>query len=304
MAGLERVELISSKRDILTLLALFFILLSFSLLFEYFKYYQLTKFDSQLVHAKVLKQYTKTKVTKNGKTKTYQVLKLKSDDGFTFYSTALKSLPNYKDKNIKLELLAGKISFYEYLKGFFAFSKVLNVSNTQTLQNKTANFINEQHNSSDIQNIYEALFLATPLPYKLQKIFSNLGISHLVAISGFHLGVLSALLFFLVKYPYKYLQSNYFPYRSATRDTFFLIAALLFAYMLFIGSPASLLRAFVMLLIGFYLYERGIKIISMQTLLLTALLIIALFPRLLFSLGLFLSLSGTFYILLFLIHLS
>ena len=302
MAALERVELISSKRDIFALLTLFFTLLTLSLSYEYYKYHQLTKFDSQLVHATVLKQYTKTKLSKKGKTKSYQVLKLKSDDGFTFYSTASKNLPNYKGKNIELELWAGKISFYEYLKGFFAFSKILHLSHIQTLQNQAADFINVQHSTSDMQNIYKALFLATPLPYKLQKIFSNLGISHLVAISGFHLGVLSALLFFLVKYPYKYLQSNYFPYRSATRDTFLLIAALLFTYMLFIGSPPSLLRAFVMLLVGFYLYDRGIKIISMQTLLLTALLIIALFPRLLFSLGLFLSLSGTFYILLFLIH--
>ena len=302
MAALERVELISSKKDIFTLLTLFLTLLTFSLSYEYYKYHQLTKFDSQLIHATILKQYTKTKVTQKGRTKSYQVLKLKSGNGFTFYSTASKKLPNYKGNHVELEVWAGNVSFYHYLKGFFAFSKILHVSHTQTLQNQAADIINVQHTSSDIQNIYKALFLATPLPYKLQKTFSNLGISHLVAISGFHLGVLSALLFFLIKYPYKYLQSHYFPYRSATRDTFFIITALLLTYMLFIGSPPSLLRAFVMLLVGFYLYDRGIKIISMQTLLLTALLIIALFPRLLFSLGLFLSLSGTFYILLFLIH--
>ncbi|SFV53776.1 Competence protein [hydrothermal vent metagenome] len=302
MQALERVELLKRKRDFFALFALFFTLLSLSLGYEYYNYHQLTKFDSQIVHAKVLKQYTKTKTTKKGKIKSYQVLKLKSDDGFTFYTIASKKVPNYKGKNVELEVWAGKITFWQYLKGFFAFSKIANISKKEGLESKIIAFINAQHKSKKIQQLYDALFLAKPLPYALQKIFSNLGISHLVAISGFHLGVLSALLFFLIKYPYKYLQSNYFPYRSATRDTFFIIALILFAYMIFIATPPSLLRAFVMLVVGFYLYDRGIKIISMQTLLLSVLLIIALFPRLIFSIGLFLSLSGTFYILLFLIH--
>jgi len=302
MQALERVELLKKKRDFFALFALFFALLSLSLGYEYYNYHQLTKFDSQIVHAKVLKQYTKTKTTKKGKIKSYQVLKLKSDDGFTFYTIASKKVPNYKGKNVELEVWAGKITFWQYLKGFFAFSKIVNVSKKESLESKIIAFINAQHKSKKIQQLYDALFLAKPLPYELQKIFSNLGISHLIAISGFHLGVLSALLFFLIKYPYKYLQSNYFPYRSATRDTFFIIATILFAYMIFIATPPSLLRAFVMLVVGFYLYDRGIKIISMQTLLLSALLIIALFPRLIFSIGLFLSLSGTFYILLFLIY--
>jgi competence protein ComEC len=302
MASLERVELISSKRDVYLLFALFFTLLAFSFSFEYYKYYELTKFDSQLVHATVLKQYTKTKTTKKGRTKSYQVLKLKSDDGFTFYSMASTKVPNYKGRDVELEVWAGKISFLEYLKGFFAFSKIRNVDTAQTLNDTIEKKITQQHSRQEIQDIYKALFLAKALPYDLQKRFSNLGISHLIAISGFHLGVLSALLFFLIKYPYRYLQNHYFPYRSYKRDTFMFITLTLLVYMLFIGSPPSLLRAFVMLVVGFVLYERGIKIISMQTLLLSALLIVALFPRLIFSIGLFLSLSGVFYIFLFLIH--
>jgi len=293
MQALERVELLRTKRDFFALFVLFFTLLTLSLSYEYYNYHQLTKFDSQIVHATILKQYRK---------KNHQVLKLKSDKGFTFYTIASKKLPNYKGEDVVIEIWAGKISFYQYLKGFFAFGKILKVIHQKKLENKIIPFIHTQHTSKTITQLYDALFLAKPLPYSLQKKFSNLGIAHLVAISGFHLGVLSALLFFLIKYPYKYLQNNYFPYRSATRDTFFIIATILFAYMLFIDTPPSLLRAFVMLIVGFFLYDRGVKIISMQTLLLSALLIIALFPRLIFSIGLFLSLSGTFYILLFLIY--
>ncbi len=302
MASLERVDLLGSRKDYLYLLVLFILLLATSLSYEYYKYKQLTKFDSQLVEATILKQYTKTKVTKKGKTKTYQVLKLKSFDGFVFYSIASKNLPNYKDKNILLEVWAGKITFLEYLKGFFAFSKILKIDTTSSMQENIAAAIAKAHAESDANAIYQALYLAKPLPYHLQQIFSNLGISHLIAISGFHLGVLSALLYFVIKYPYRVLQNRYFPYRSAQRDTFFIITFILLAYMLFLDIPPSLLRAFTMLCIGFVLYERGIKIISLQTLLLTCLSLIALFPRLLFSIGFFLSLSGVFYLFLSLIY--
>jgi len=57
-----------------------------------------------------------------------------------------------------------------------------------------------------------------------------------------------------------------------------------------------------MLLVGFVLYDRGIKIISMQTLFITVILLLCFFPKLFFALGFWLSVSGVFYIFLFLIH--
>jgi len=302
MTKIKRVELLSSKRDILYLLALFSLLFTLSLSYEYYSYKKLTEFDSALVQAKVLKQYLKTKVTKDGKIKSYQVLKLKTDGGLSFYTIASKKTPNYKDKNILLEIQTAKINFLSYLKSFFAFSKIIQTQTKESLKQSLSHYLSTLHQNKNISAIYEALFLAKPLPYHLQQLFSKLGISHLLAISGFHLGVLSTILFFILKYPYKLLQNRYFPYRSSQRDIFFLVALLLFAYTLFLEYPPSLLRAFIMLLVTFFLYEKGIKIISMQTLFITALLIIALFPRLLFSTGLFLSLSGVFYIFLFLIY--
>lgn len=188
------------------------------------------------------------------------------------------------------------------MRSFYAFSKILDIHPDNSIKTKLNNFIDSQHTNKDISQLYQALFTAKQLPFELQKLFSTLGVSHLIAISGFHLGVLSGLLFFLIKYPYKFLQKRYFPYRSATIDSFFIISFSLLLYLLFLGTPPSLLRAFVMLLIGFMLYDRGIKILSMQTLLLTVLLILALLPRLFFSVGFWLSVSGVFYIFLFLIH--
>jgi len=302
MQTLERVALFSTKKDYLLFFALLLALFTLSLSYEYYKYRQLTKFDSQLADVTVMKAYNKTKVTKKGKTRSYKVLKLKSDEGFLFYTIASKKLQNLQDKRLHVELWAGDVTFEEYLKGFFAFSKILKIYKEPTLKQKTASFIDTQHNNSEIAKLYKALFLALPLPTSMQTHFSNLGISHLVAISGFHLGVLAGILFFLFKYPYQFLQNRYFPYRSYKRDSFGFISIILLSYLLFLDSPPSLLRAYAMLIIGFILYHRGVKIISMQTLLLTMLLLLALFPKLLLSIGFWLSISGVFYIFLFLIY--
>jgi len=298
---IEKVSLFLSKKDFFNFFLLCCIVLSISLGLEYYNYKQLTKFDSQLVNAIVLKQYTKTKY-KKGKLKTYQVLKLKSDKGCTFYTTASTKLQDIKYKHITMEIWAGKVDFYDYMHSFYSFSKIIEVHPDKSYKTQLNSLINEQHKYKDISLVYQALFTAKQLPLELQKIFSSLGISHLIAISGFHLGVLSGILFFLIKYPYKFLQKRYFPYRSLKVDTFIIISISLLVYLLFLDTPPSLLRAFVMLLIGFLLYDRGLKIVSMQTLFLTIVLILVIFPRLYFSIGFWLSIAGVFYIFLFLLH--
>ncbi|PHQ64896.1 MAG: competence protein ComEC [Sulfurimonas sp.] len=293
---LERVELFSKKEFLFFLLLSLFIL-TYSLLINFQEYKNLTRFDSYIIKATVLKQYAKTKDSKS-----YQVLKLKTNDGATFYTGAKKSFADVKGKELTLEIFAGKVTFYEYLTSFYAYSKVQKINDKQTLKQKLNSYIASQHNNENITNIYQALFSATPLNRDLQSTFSTLGVSHLLAISGFHLGVLSGILFFLIRPLYSYFQNRYYPYRNSKSDIFIIVAFSLLLYLNFLDSPPSLLRAFAMLIIGFTLYDRGIKIISMQTLLLTAILLLVIFPKLLFSLGFWLSISGVFYIFLFMIH--
>lgn len=299
---LEKLSLFNSKREFFLFLFTTFFILTYSILIEYHNYKTLTQFDSTLVTATILKQYKKSKLTKKGNTKTYQVLKLKSDSGFSFYTISKNSFPPNIGKKVELELWAGDISFYQYSTTFFSFGKIISVHEELSLKQKLNNYIDSAHQNNNISNIYKALYTATPLNWELQKSFSTLGVSHLLAISGFHLGVLSFLLFFLLKYPYRFFQNRYFPYRSSKVDLFMIVSSILLLYLLFLDSPASLLRAFTMLIVGFVLYDRAFKIISMQTLFLTAILLLAFFPKLLFSLGFWLSISGVFYIFLFLIH--
>ncbi|MEA3228065.1 MAG: ComEC/Rec2 family competence protein [Campylobacterota bacterium] len=299
---LKEVELFSSKKDLFQFFLLLLFIFSYSLLIEYNNYKQLIQFDSALIDATVIKQYPKTKLTKTGKTKHYQVLKLKTSSSTIFYTTQSKKLQDIKGKKITLELWFKEISFYQYMTTFFGYSHIIDIEKTESFKQKLNHFIEKSHTNKDITYIYQALYTATPLTKELQTTFSSLGVSHLLAISGFHLGVLSTLLFFLIKYPYKFLQNRYFPYRNSTMDIFIIVAVVELLYLLFLDSPASLLRAFTMLIIGFVLYDRGLKIISMQTLSLTILIILTFAPRLFFSLGFWLSVAGVFYIFLFLIH--
>jgi len=299
---LQKVELFSSKRDIFYFLLLCCTLFIFSLSYQYYQYKQLTKFDSQILHAEVLKHYKKTKQTKSGKLRTKYIAKLKADDGSIFYTITNRKYHNLQHKHIELEVWAGNISFLAYLKGYFAFSKILHVSTKKTLKETFALAIAKQHKTQELQELFNALFLALAPSKHLQQIFSQLGISHLVAISGFHLGILSAILFFLFRPPYSFLQNRYFPYRSYHKDSFIVIAFLLLSYMLFLGTPDSLLRTYGMFVVGFLLYERGFTLFSMQTLLVTLLLLLSLFPKLFFSLGFALSITGVFYIFLFAIY--
>ena len=294
---LEKVPLFSTKKDFFYFLVGCFFILIYSFLIEYQNFKKLIRFDTAIVKAVVIKQYVKSKDAK-----TYQVLKLKSDKGFTFYTTAKTSLENVVGKEITLEIFTDKITFFKFFTYFYAYSYVKNIPQTTTLKEHLNAKLDEIHSDKNISNIYKALYSASPLNKDLQTIFSSLGVSHLFAISGYHLGVLSGLILFMFKYPYIFFQDRFFPYRNSKRDIFLLISGILLLYLLFLDSPPSLLRAYFMLIIGFVLYDRGVEIVSMQTLLVSLLLLLSFFPKLFFSLGFWLSVSGVFYIFLYLLE--
>ena len=294
---IERVSLFNKKRDFFLFISASSLILLVSLFLEYKNFSEFTRFDSALIEATVLKQYTKSK-----NNRTYQVLKLKSEDGLTFYTTAKKSLQDVKDKKLELEIWSSNLDFYGYLTNFYAKSKIINIKDNTSAKQKLDSYIASSHENKTVANVYQALYTNAPVEQDIQNKFSNLGVSHIVAISGFHLGILSLLLYFLLKPIYKFAQNRFFPYRNSKIDLFIIVVSVLFAYMLFLDSPPSLVRSFGMFVVGFVLYDRGIEIFSMQTLLVTILLLLAFFPRLAFSLGFWLSAGGVFYIFLFLIH--
>ena len=286
-------------RDIYWFLLVCALFAAISLSVEYFHYIKLTTFDDVLIDAEVVHQYSKTKKEKN-----YQVLKLRTDDGVQFYTTGSKHLRDLQGYRLQLVIRTNRLSYLDYLKGFFAYSKILKVYPQKSMKRRLSEQIASGHSEKNMQQIYGALFTASPMDQTLRIQLSSLGISHLLAISGFHLGVLSFILFLLLKPLYALLQHFYFPYRHSRRDIFIMTIVLLFAYVWFLDFVPSLVRAFAMMAVGFILYDRGVRLISIQSLMVVILLLLSLWPRLFFALGFWLSVSGVFFILLFLQHFS
>ncbi len=295
---MEKLDLFVRKRELLFFVLLAALLAALQLWRSYGHYMEFRAHKFSYLDATVLNHYQKHK-----KGKTYDVLKLKSDDGAIFYTTSYEDLIDLRGRHVRIGLISERVTFWDYLRGFYAPAFELRIDEKpDTLRQRLYDAIAAQHESNKTKALFGALFLATPVPKELRADVAKLGISHLIAISGFHLGVLFTIFYFLFKYPYYQLQKRYFPYRNMRFDLTVVILVLLFGYLMMLDFIPSLLRAFVMLAYGFFLFHRHFRILSFEVLFVSVLTILAIFPHFLFSIGFWFSVSGVFYIYLFLHH--
>ncbi|MDB4257220.1 ComEC/Rec2 family competence protein [Arcobacteraceae bacterium] len=274
---------------------IFFLLILFTFIFnvsmDYIKYKNFIKNEIFKTNGIVLNIYHKAK---------YIILKVETDN-FTFFTSIV---PDSKIKlfyEIDLFILTQDINFISYLQGFYTKSfNIIEKPRSILKKEKIYNLIDSQHTNKEISSLYSALFIATSLTTKIRQISSQLGISHLIAISGFHLGVISFVLYFIIHLLYSSIHTKLIPYRNKKFDILLCIVGILFLYLIFLNNPPSLLRAFVMFTFALFLLRNNIKVISFETLLIITLFIVVIFPKLLFSLSLLFSISGVFYIFLFL----
>jgi competence protein ComEC len=244
------------------------------------------------LEAKITNQYIKTK-----KNRSYFVLKLKSDN-LDFYTTSKENLKDILNKKVYLTIITTNITFYEYLTTFYAPSFGLGILRDKEYKN----FISYQHSNEITKDIFNALYFADSLSQNIREKLSSLGISHLVALSGLHLGFLSAIIYFLLSPIYKFFQNRYFPYRNRFFDLGLVVLSILYLYLYFVDFPPSLTRSFVMEVLIFIFAWRLKDIFSFWVLFWTAIFVVIIFPKYIFSIGLFLSLAGVFYIYLFFHH--
>jgi len=285
-------------------LGFFLIIISFffiNLFFEYQSFHDLKSKKFNFIRANVINQYKK--INKRGKS--YNVLKLKSVDGYSFYTTNHEDIKDLKGRDISIGLITDKISFLDFLRGFYAPSFEIDLLEYKnSFKNRLKEFIGSQHTNHELSKLYKALFLATPISKELREKISNFGISHLVAISGFHLGFLYAILFFIFGIIYQYFQSRYFPYRNKDIDLGIFIMSILFLYAYMLGFTPSVLRSITMMAFAFFLYLRYVDVFSFEVLSIVVLFLFSFKPALLFSVGFWFSVSGIFYIYLFLHYYS
>ncbi|MDP3291280.1 MAG: ComEC/Rec2 family competence protein, partial [Sulfuricurvum sp.] len=155
------------------------------------------------------------------------------------------------------------------------------------------------HEDQWMRELYGALFVATPMSQEFQTLVGAMGLSHILSISGYHYGIISLIAYFLFRSPYRWLQNRYFPYRHGNRDLFFMVLGILFLYLWALEFIPPMVRAFGMIAVGYWLYDRGIKIVSLQTLSITVGVLLAFFPTLFFSLGFWFSSFGVLSIFIF-----
>ncbi|CAM2873507.1 ComEC/Rec2 family competence protein [Helicobacter burdigaliensis] len=260
--------------------------------FKYYSFYLLKKQNIPQIQAQVLLHYHKT----NPKGQTYSVLKLKSDFG-VFYTTSKEDLKNIQNAKVKLNVVFKKVNFYEYLKGFYAPS--FNLILLPTSKNYLRDFVLKAHQEKIMGEFYATFFLADSLPKAWRDLAQSYGISHLFAISGFHIGILSGVLFFVFGFFYTPLQKRFFPFRNRHYDIGFLVVLVLFSYYFVLGESPSYLRALTMALIAFFLFFRGVDLLRIEMLFWSVLVLLACFPQLIFSIGFYFSSLGVLYIFIF-----
>lgn len=281
------------KHKLKILLTLFLVtLFLINLSLDYYKYLDLI--DEEVYQTKVDVQnlYEKNK---------YDILKLKANN-FEFFVNIDKNDNINKYDKLNAIFLTSNIGFLDYLKGSF-YSKIIYfdfVDKTQNRFNGLVKSINLNHQDEMIQELFQTLFLGTYISKELRTICTNYGIAHVIALSGFHLVVLSFTIYWILYYPYSFFHKRYFPYRNIKFDLILVSIIFLFYYLILTDIIPSLFRAFVMFVMAFSLLRYNIKIISYETLFYTFLIVIALFPKFLFSIGFWFSMIAVLYIYLFL----
>lgn len=293
---LEKPKLFPEKKTFVWVILFFLLVIFIRLLFEYQSYQSFISKPFYYTHAKVLNAYTKSKGNNR-----YQVLKLRSEDGFTFYTTNY-SKDNFNHKRLRLQIFPdNRISFSDYLGSFYVKSRIKDqVLLPRTFKDTLLEKVAKQHKGTSLQSFYNAIFFATPLEKELREKISMLGVSHLVALSGFHLGILWGVVYGLLLLLYRPLQQRFFPYRHALFDVGIVSMILLGGYLWFVDFPPSLLRSYAMVLVGWIVLLLGMELLSFTFLTTIILILVALFPSLVVSLSFGLSVAGVFYIFLLL----
>ncbi len=292
-----KVKLFESNKEFFLSALILILIILVRLSFDYANYKRFISKPFYYTNATVLNQYQKGN---NGRK--YTVLKLRSDDGFSFFTTDKVSRNGLVGSRVRVEIFPNdSIRYWDYLKYFYVKSHIKQVYLVRSsFKNKLFKYVSSQHNDNELKSFYKAIFFASPLQQTLRKKISELGVSHLVALSGFHLGILWALLYGALLLLHKPLQKYYFPYRYSLIDLGTIIIFILGIYIWFVGYPPSLLRSYAMLFIGWLIVIFGIELFSFTFLFIVILLLLVFLPSLIASLSFGLSVAGVFYIFLIL----
>ncbi|MWV62907.1 ComEC/Rec2 family competence protein [Helicobacter saguini] len=248
----------------------------------------------------VVNHYPKTPTKKGNFSENF---KLQDSSGNVFYATYKGRFKNIIGKKVRVYGKIYKCSFLQFLKSCRIYNSTISLVSVSDPKKILTNFIKNQHESSFSSNLYNALFFAETLAKPVRDASVALGLAHLIAISGFHLSAL-LIMFFAIISPFYFIFHKFYCYRNAYYDLGFLGLIFAFFYLLLIDFEPSFLRAFIMSCAYFLILLSGLRIFSFLNLFLCVFLAVAFNPSLLFHIGFLLSVSGVFFIFLFVRHIQ
>lgn len=237
--------------------------------------------------------------------RSYRRLYVKNDSGITLTAAYFAKDELQENMRVGFRVKTEDVDFLSFLKRRFYAQSVLvwaNENDKQTLRDKIYTLIASQHKDAVIKELFGALFLALPISKELRDSVQLLGSAHIIAISGFHLGIIFSLLYVILGIPYRFFQNRYFPYRNARWDISLIVFLFLGGYLWLIDMTPSFLRSYVMGVLGFLTLWRGVNLVNFELLFLCAALLTAFFPHLAFNIGFILSCFGVFFIFVYVRH--
>lgn len=293
--SLEKPKIFLNNRNMILSMLILVVMISVRLIFTYSQYTSFLSKEYFFLDGRIISSYQK-----NNDYGKYTVLKIKSTSGLTFFTTYDK-YDNYNNAKIRAKIYPNQdISFWNYLGYFYTKSEIKKIDKSSTKNSTIQHWISSQHSSSSMKSFFNGIYLATPLRKDLRIQISKLGSSHLVALSGFHIGILWGIIYLCLSFPYKFFQKKYFPHRYLLRDVGGATLILLGFYVWYVGAPPSLTRSFAMTFIGWCITLLGIELVSFEFLSTAALLLLLLNPGYIASISFWLSVLGVFYIFLIL----
>ncbi len=284
---------LSKQSFFYTILALF-ILFCIRITYVYTDYKDFITKPFYFTHAKVISSKPKAKNDKQ-----YSVIKAKSSDGLSFFTVYFDDKMIVPNSDIRVQLFPDEsIGFFDYLGTFFINSKIKSIISPDTSKGSLSKKVRAVHQDPRVASFYNGIFFATPLSQETRDVVTKLGVAHLVALSGFHLGILWSVIFALSLLLYRPLQARFFPYRNALLDVGAVAVLTLAFYLWYVGFPPSLTRAFTMVFLGWIFLLVGLEILSFEFLAFIIALLLVLLPSFLVSLSFWFSVAGVFYIFL------
>lgn len=304
-------NLFNSYKEIAYFSLIILLILFINIYKKYQQYYELISDPQPYIIGIVTHKST----LKNGA----NIITLSSGD-FKISTRVSKREKYFNSDLVGLEFYSINVSFIDFLKSsFFVQSRnrtilksTKQVSDEPFLYPKTPllnglrvklhDMISSQHESQKISELFLALFLAMPISKELRSDVATFGISHLIAISGYHLGLIFGLVFILLSGPYKFFVAKYCPFRNYRLDLSIFTFILLAFYLILIDFMPSFFRAFVMSIFGFFMISRGLKLLSFELFYVCVCLIVAFCPEFIFNIGFIFSCFGIWFIYVFLHH--